>query len=308
VWTGTSEAERMEPRPLPAEIAERPFSIAEARGLGVPRQRVRRRDLIIPTRGIRRHRDADADDLAVVRSVAALLRPGQHVSHTSAALLWGLPVPLRCRRSVHITTISPGNAMERPGVIGHTADPTRASMTASAGIALSTPAAAWAECATLLSVDELVALGDAIVTEERCLTTVDDLRAEILRRRGARGCRRLRDAVELVRVGSGSAMESETRLLIVRNELPEPVLQHEIRDPGGRFVARVDMAFPEHGVVVEYEGDHHRTDPGQWHRDVARYRTLERLGWRTFRVTRSDVRDHPGRTVHELRILLDFPS
>lgn len=49
------------------------------------------------------------------------------------------------------------------------------------------------------------------------------------------------------------------------------------------------MAYPSRRLVIEYEGDQHRTDAAQWASDIARYREFERLGWSTLRVTNRDL-------------------
>ena len=57
----------------------------------------------------------------------------------------------------------------------------------------------------------------------------------------------------------------------------------------GQFVARVDFLWREARVVVEYEGDQHRTDRRQWQSDIQRTRLLEALGWRVMRMTAADL-------------------
>jgi hypothetical protein len=56
---------------------------------------------------------------------------------------------------------------------------------------------------------------------------------------------------------SGSPMESRLRLLLVAGGLPWPVTQYEVRTAEGLFVAWLDLAYPEHKLGIEYEGDHH---------------------------------------------------
>jgi very-short-patch-repair endonuclease len=41
-------------------------------------------------------------------------------------------------------------------------------------------------------------------------------------------------------------------------------------------------------VALEYDGDHHRTDRGQYVKDIRRAETLERLGWHVVRVVKED--------------------
>ena len=74
--------------------------------------------------------------------------------------------------------------------------------------------------------------------------------------------------------------------------MPEPVVQHEVFD-GGRRIARIDLAYPELRIAIEYEGDGHRTDKEQWRRDIQRQRDLEDRGWIVIRLTQRDL--HEGR-------------
>ena len=57
-----------------------------------------------------------------------------------------------------------------------------------------------------------------------------------------------------------SQQETRVRLLIGRSRLPAPVAQFRILVEG-RFVARVDFAWPEHKVALEYDGLWH-SEPG----------------------------------------------
>ena len=100
-------------------------------------------------------------------------------------------------------------------------------------------------------------------------------------------------------------MESRARLHFGRAGLPEPELNAEVFAEDGNFVARADFLWRDARVIVEYEGDHHRTDRRQWQSDIQRTRLLESLGWRVLRITAADLRG-PGLThlVAELADLL----
>ena len=50
---------------------------------------------------------------------------------------------------------------------------------------------------------------------------------------------------------------------------------------------RPDLVWREARVCVQYEGDHHRTDPRQWRRDIERDRRMQAEGWIVLRVTAS---------------------
>jgi hypothetical protein len=66
-----------------------------------------------------------------------------------------------------------------------------------------------------------------------------------------------------------SPQETRLRLLVGRSELPEPIAQFRVLDRG-RFVARVDIAWPEHRVALEYDGLW-PGDPRQFAADRARH-------------------------------------
>jgi very-short-patch-repair endonuclease len=76
-----------------------------------------------------------------------------------------------------------------------------------------------------------------------------------------------------------------------------------VRDRAGRFLARVDLAFPEQRVAIEYEGDYHRTERDRWRKDMVRIRRLEAAGWRVLRVNGDDLRDPTHLLMQLARIL-----
>ncbi|MGY1815040.1 endonuclease domain-containing protein [Blastococcus sp. SYSU D00820] len=121
--------------------------------------------------------------------------------------------------------------------------------------------------------------------------TMTDLTAMAGRGTGRWGAARVRRAVPLVDPRAESAPESRLRVALVLAGL-SPVPQYEVRD-GGRFVGRVDLAFPGHRLAVEYEGAHH-FEGSQIVRDDARLERLRSAGWRVIRVAAADLRDLDG--------------
>ncbi|MGY1808066.1 DUF559 domain-containing protein [Blastococcus sp. SYSU D00669] len=101
------------------------------------------------------------------------------------------------------------------------------------------------------------------------------------------GCRLVRRAVELADGLAGSPQETRLRLLMHRSPLPRPVAQHVVRDAGG-FVARVDFAWPEARVAVEYEGRWHGQNVAS---DRRRLNGLTAAGWTVLFVTAEDLAD-----------------
>ena len=85
--------------------------------------------------------------------------------------------------------------------------------------------------------------------------------------------------------------------------LSGPLVQFDVLDRAGRFVARVDLPYPELRLAIEYDGDHHR-ERGTFRRDVARLDALRLCGWTVLRFTADDVLRHPARVVAQVRACL----
>ena len=105
-----------------------------------------------------------------------------------------------------------------------------------------------------------------------------------------RGARLIRDALPLLTDRSDSPPESELRVALICAGLPAPLANHPIYHRGA-LVATPDLSWPEFHVLVEYEGEHHRTDARQWAYDIERYAQLAELGWTVIRATSADYRD-----------------
>jgi hypothetical protein len=103
---------------------------------------------------------------------------------------------------------------------------------------------------------------------------------------------RVARAVPLVDGRSESPPESWVRVACVRAGLPAPVPQYVVL-ADGEFLGRVDLAWPEYRVIVEYEGPHHFEDL-QIRRDDRRYRRLIEAGWLVIRLSAPDLRDLEG--------------
>jgi hypothetical protein len=122
-------------------------------------------------------------------------------------------------------------------------------------------------------------------------------------RAGWPGVAKLRVLLRLVDTRAESPMETRLRLLLYDSGAPTPVPQYEVRDEDGRFLARVDLAYPQWRIALEYEGDHHR-ERATFRRDIARVNALRHAGWLVLRFTADDVLRHPDRVVdHVLAVI-----
>ncbi|GGK81026.1 hypothetical protein Ppa06_56100 [Planomonospora parontospora subsp. parontospora] len=121
---------------------------------------------------------------------------------------------------------------------------------------------------------------------------------------GQRGVRRLPEVVELSDPLAESPMETRLRLLLVRAGLPRPVSQFEICEETGLRLARVDLAYPDAKLAIEYDGDNHN---GRWMKDVLRQNQIFSEGWRLRRYTKQAMYGAPELIVQEVARLLADP-
>ncbi|MDT7590340.1 MAG: hypothetical protein QOE32_7890 [Pseudonocardiales bacterium] len=116
--------------------------------------------------------------------------------------------------------------------------------------------------------------------------------AELLARRaaepGARGSRRLVEAVALADPRAESPPETRLRVALVRAGLPRPEVQFPVLDEYGFELARADLAYPAAKLAIEYDGSTH-FEPSRARRDRERDGELAGIGWQTLRVVADDV-------------------
>ena len=227
------------------------------------------------------------DHLLRCQAAALLMPPGAVLGGRSAATVLGAPQPehgapvivmlpdgvqwtgpsgVRTRRA----RLDAGDLVRRDDGLHHTS-PART---------------AWDVAATETTATA-VGVVDAMLRAEE--VTESDLRELLQDGAGRWGAARARKALTLCDRRSQSPPESWVRVACALAGLPVPVPQFEVhRD--GLWLAQVDLAWPIHRVIVEYEGPHH-FDPDQMTRDDARYERLAAAGWTVIRLAASDIRD-----------------
>jgi hypothetical protein len=232
---------------------------------------------------------------------AALLMPATAVlgGRTAAALL-GAPAPASGDPVTVI--VPPGVKWDGPrGVRVHTAEVMPAEVMADDdGLRCTAPARTAWDVAAREPVATAVGVLDWMVREGR--VAPGTLLGLLRERAGAWGSRRVRRAFELVDGRAESPPESWVRVACALGRLPAPVPQYDVMADGA-WLARVDLAWPELRVIVEYEGAYH-FDGLQLVRDDERYRRLVAAGWRVIRLAAHDLRDMDA-VVDRVRIALD---
>ncbi len=295
--------------PLPPDLGPH-FAVRDAAAIGVGRKRYSSRDLVRPFAGVRSTAEPVTFDDRVA-SYRPRLRQGQSFAGRTALRLWGLPMPFRWAPGEPLDVAVPtGTSPPRTvGVRGRRIAPGRADTWHVLGVPTVDPVSALFLCAREFVPVATVATLDALLTASdvypglrtgRPVATVESIERHLARWGRFPGCGRIRDALPLARPGVESPKETETRLLLTTFGLPEPSIQHVV-SVDGRFLARVDLAYPEHRIAIEYEGDGHRTDRDQWRTDIRRQRDLEDHGWLVIRVTELDLRDGGGALAARVR-------
>ncbi|WP_350224997.1 hypothetical protein [Arthrobacter sp. efr-133-TYG-120] len=134
--------------PLPEELSERPFTVYEARVLGVAPKRLRARDMSDGGRLIYLPAGRDFEFAEQARVLAAAT-PGAWVSHESAAVLTrlGLPPWLGDCETVHLSKPHELPRVRRTGVTGHRVRVLQGEVTEIDGIPVSSPSRTWLDLA-----------------------------------------------------------------------------------------------------------------------------------------------------------------
>jgi len=215
-------------------------------------------------------------------AAARLVVPGSVVTGRSAAGLWGVDL-VDAFDDVELTVSPSRHAVRTAGLRVRRARLDPAHVTRRQGMPVTSAGATAVRLAGLMAGDEAVVAVDRLVaTGHVRLHVVRDLAA---RADGAHSAR-ARAACALADGHAESPQETRLRLLIRRSCLPAPVAQHRVALPGR--VARLDFAWPDRKVAVEYDGLWHAED-GQFARDRKRLNELHAAGWRIVFVTAGDM-------------------
>jgi very-short-patch-repair endonuclease len=240
--------------------------------------------------GVYLHRDVPVTHALRAHAAARIVVPGAVVTGRSAATLRG--VPLAGPGDEVELTVPPGRHPVRvTGLRVHRTRLPGDQVDLRSGVRLTSPDATAVELAGRLLLEDAVVAVDQLASGGPAALP---LVREFADRATGPGSRRARRACALADGLAESPQETRLRLLIRRSGLPAPVAQHRVLDRG-RFVARVDLGWPDQRVALEHDGLWH-AEPGQFARDRERLDRLTAAGWRVVHVTAADLH-RPGRLV-----------
>jgi hypothetical protein len=241
-------------------------------------------------------------------SLAALVYAGPTAaaSGLSAAYCWGVdllplegaPPEVTVPRQRHL-------AIAKSRLVVVRSDLKRDEISRNGAMRLTSPKRTAFDLARRLPRVEAVVAVDAMLS--RRLVSLPELTQCLALAGGRHGVARAKAALELAEPSSESPMETRARLAIVDGGLPRPTAQYEVRTISGLFVARLDLAYEEWKIGIEYEGDHHR-ERSTFRRDIERGNLLSDLGWSILRVTADDVLRRPAEMVRRIQKLISAAS
>lgn len=220
----------------------------------------------------------------------------------SAALVHGLRMH-RVPARIHTLSVPDhGTHNGGPDIVRHQAALPDADVVELRGIRVTSGERTLLDCARLLPFADAVVLADQA-------RTLGVPRARLEKRlpewKGRRGVRRARRVLSAMDVRSESVGETLTRLMLAEWGLPVPRIQWVIEGRSGRY--RADFAWPEHRVVLEFDGELKYAHVGpevvaSVLRDERRREVeIQELGWTVIRIGWKDVTGAPAATVARIQ-------
>ncbi|MHA7289848.1 DUF559 domain-containing protein [Arthrobacter sp. MDT3-24] len=297
--------------PLPDHLTSVPFTVHEARAANLSSGRLRSSDLASAGRLLYLPTGWDFEIRGLARALSAAT-PGAWISHLTAAVVLGLWLPTWFRdcRELHLSKPRNLPPVRREGVVGHTVLAFDGEVMVLDGMRISTPARTWLDLASLIPLEDLVAVGDQLIRQPRpglearlaTWSTLPELHEMLRRHPKLKGIVKAREAAELIRSGADSAPETFLRLALTSAGLPEPELQLRIveSDP---YSPAADLGYRAQRIAIQYDGGHHLTREQQ-SRDNRRDELFNAAGWRYFKFNGDDLAHDLRRAVNQVRLTL----
>lgn len=282
---------------IPEPLRTRPFTLAEAAALGVTRRMLTDRPHFRRVfREVWVHNSV-ADTLGLRFAAAALMLPGEAVvCELTAAWLYGADVRRADDLDIHVAFPKGRRRRPRTGLVVSQETLGADDVVRVRGVRVTTPTRTAFDCLRLLAGVERLVVADALTHLGR--TTVHALRVYFAGQHRLRNVRVAEQLLDQIEPLSESPMETRLRIDLVAWGLPRPVAQLEVRTPSGTLVGRLDLAWPDVMVAVEYDG-------AAWHdghvtRDERRRARLRALGWWVIVVRAEDYRSRRDQVAAEV--------
>lgn len=250
-------------------------------------------------------------------TTAAVLRTGESeliLSHTTAAVahdapVWDLPLD-----EVQVTRTDGRSGRRECGVRQHAGALEPEDIVFVNGVPVTSPARTAFDISTTTDVEHALCIVNDLL--HRGLVTPAELARISKRMARVPGSLSTDLTFRLADGRCESVGESRTLYMLWKFGIPAPQTQYEIKDERGRVVARVDFAWPELGLFIEFDG---RVKYEKLLRDgetatdvVLREKRREELicrltGWRCLRLVWADLY-RPQQTCELIRSTMSAPA
>ena len=210
----------------------------------------------------------EAAHLRLMRATVPDVASSSAFSHTSAAVLHGLPVPADVLDVVTMIRTTPGHGNGTTNLRVRNTALLAEHITEVDGMLVTTLERTICDVARLSPFEWGVAAADAALRAGADLAEMHRILSLHPRLQGAPVASRV---VAIADGRSESPAESLSRVQMMRGSIPEPVLQYEVVDANGVIVAKTDFGWPELGLVGEVGGKAkygHLLKPGETAEDA----------------------------------------
>lgn len=195
--------------------------------------------------------DANGDHLRRIAAACQRWHEDCVVSHASAAALHGIAIRRAARAVIHLSRAGAGHGKLKAGVRVHRSDVSDDEITLIGGLRVTSLERTLADLARCEPYEWGVVAADAVLRRQGDTGVLTEY---VERWRGRPGIGRLRAVLAFADPRAESALESMSRVSIVRAGIALPDLQRGIADAAGGWVATADFAWEDQGVVGEADG------------------------------------------------------
>jgi hypothetical protein len=237
------------------------------------------------------------------RVLAACLAAGPDAvaSHLSAAWIWGL---LHEEPDVVEIAVPRPLQYKLQNVIVHrSTDLERADTTVRRGIPVTNPMRTLIDMAAVASPGTVATALRRALSSRSVAFAATEATLDRVARKGRRGVRMFRILLDGQRDNQQPAgvFEAKFSSLIRRFGLPTPVAEYDVYADDGRWLARVDFAYPDARLFIELDGlEAHGSAPAL-QRDLSRQNALVDAGWQPLRYTWADLARRQSAVAAEVR-------
>jgi 8-oxo-dGTP pyrophosphatase MutT (NUDIX family) len=273
---------------VPRELKGQPFSLDEARALGITPSALRGSSWRRIGSRLYQASGAPKDHWALIDAHRRMLPASAVFMGLTAAWMHGLDV--EPARPVEVALPKDTHLRRRDGLLIRYPNVTDEVVKIKGIPATSLSRTLLDLSATLTPVEALVAIDMAchanFIDQDALRVYADEVKG----RRGAGRLRRLAGHA----APAESPMETRLRWLLIEAGLPVPEVQTDLYDESGHFLGRADLYYPQAQLVIEFDGGNHRD---RLVGDNRRQNLLQQAGYTILRFTGPDLYGRPNNVV-----------